>query len=62
VPKDTIYPGQELNFISPEGIGKIKVEEIYDMGGNILEKATCNHPMVKIKFSSPLRGFEVFYK
>ena len=62
VPKDTIFPGQQLNFIAPYGLWKVKIEGIYDLNEKPLDKATCNYPVVKIKFSKPLRGFEVFYK
>lgn len=62
VPKETIYPWDEFDFIAPYWLGKVKILGIFDKNKKPLEKATCNMPLVYVKTDKPLKGFEVLIK
>jgi hypothetical protein len=41
-PKEVITPGMKIKYLSPNGMGELKVVEILDAKKNPMEKAHCN--------------------
>ena len=62
IPKDTILPGDKLNILTPKWVDEVIVEKVLDKNWQVIEKATCNMPIVKIQFNKPLKRYEILFK
>ncbi|MDO4713823.1 MAG: hypothetical protein Q4B28_04170 [bacterium] len=60
-PKEVMYPGMELLYLTPTSYGKLKILALANAQGKPLEKATCNTPNIYIHTDTPLFGGELFY-
>ena len=53
-PKETIRPGIQLRYLTPDSYGKLTITGILNEKGRELEKADCNTPNVYITTDYPL--------
>ena len=60
-PKETIRPGIQLRYLTPDSYGKLTITGILNEKGRELEKADCNTPNVYITTDYPLVWGEILY-
>lgn len=60
-PKETLLPGMQLKFITPDSYWQLTVQGILDTKGKELEKADCNTPNVFIATNRPTEAWMLLY-
>lgn len=60
-PKETIHPGMQVNYMTPNDLGVLTITEILDQQGRSMDKADCNSDSVFLKASIPLETGMILY-
>jgi len=61
-PKEVITPGMKIKYLSPNGMGELKVVEILDAKGKPMGKVHCNSGPVYMLTDKKLEGREILYE
>ena len=60
-PKETIHPGMQVNYMTPNDLGVLTITEILDQQGRSMDKADSNSDSVFLKASIPLETGMILY-
>jgi hypothetical protein len=60
-PKETIHPGMQVNYMTPNDLGVLTITEILDQQERSMDKADCNSDSVFLKASIPLETGMILY-
>ena len=60
-PKETIHPGMQVHYMTPNDLGVLTITEILDQQGHSMDKADCNSDSVFLKASIPLETGMILY-
>ena len=61
-PKEVITPGMKIKYLSPDGMGELKIVDILDTKGKPMEKVHCNSGSVYVLTDKKLEGREILYE